>query len=275
MVTIRSVVDPRYAAQRAESKPPKPETYVFAKGEFSRGIAYDSGLERMSFLQMAQMLAVDLKKQNFVPAKSVTNTDLVIVVHWGVTLGRDKGMDEFLFDPDRLRQAAEGMETAQALEEEDPIANSGAVGAAAADFRVEMDIASSMQGSDSVRSATNAELLGLRSAIEKENESLFGSAEADMLRSMIDEERYFIILMAYDGPALRQGKKRRVWITRMSIRAAGVNFHMAIDRMSGAAALLHATPQKRFVMERTKDRKGAVEIGELKVIGESSLPPRQ
>src|SRR5882672_11108056 len=68
LVTVRSVVDPAYAARRAAAGPPRAESYVFNKGKCFNEVPMDRYLERMDFRTIASTLAVDLKKQKFEPA---------------------------------------------------------------------------------------------------------------------------------------------------------------------------------------------------------------
>ena len=255
LVTVRSVADKIYAAKRAATNPPPRETYVFAKGEYSPGNRGDSSLDKIDFQTMALTVATDLKKQNYEPTKNFKTADLVIVMHWGVTLANDKGIAEFLIEPDTLRQAAEAMSAAQETEAADESLESAAIGVAAAataNYRSELLAMRAMIGGNDLRAASNAELLGVASTLSKDDAELSHSTQVEALRTMIDEERYFIILMAYDAAALRNGKKNRVWTTRMSIRSAGVNFPIAIDRMSNAAAFFHGTRQEGVALEVPK-----------------------
>lgn len=53
LVVVRSTADVTYAQRRSATNPPKPETYVFAKGQFFNGITYDRTLLRTPFLRIA------------------------------------------------------------------------------------------------------------------------------------------------------------------------------------------------------------------------------
>ena len=285
LVTVRSVADRAYAARRAAANPPPTETYVFAKGQFSAGVTHDPGLEKLNFMSMARTLAVDLKKQHFEPAKDVGTADVIIVVHWGVTLPNDRGVSLFANDPEAINNARRAVDAAfeqEATEMRDfaaggppPVSTMlGLHESKETDLRRESQLSNMMYAGNESLEQSNAELLGFSSALAKEEDRLlFESALGETLRKMSDEERYFIILMAYDAKELRAGRKHRLWVTRMSIRSAGVNFPMAIDRMSGAAALIHATRQTGIALEIAKDRPGTVKIGELKVIGEAPESP--
>lgn len=282
LVPISAKADPAYVKRRAESNPPKIETYVIAKGQFSAGTTHDSSLEKKDFYSIATMLASDLKKQRYEPAKSLKAADLVIVVHWGVTLSNDKGASLFLPDANALSDSLQNLRNAQDERDAQDAAGGesisralGTVEAAEAAFKTEGQMVSSVYSfSNNLIESTNADLLGFTSTLNAEDDSLFPTTTAYTLKSMIDEERYFIILMAYDANALRSGQKKRLWVTRMSIRSAGVNFTMAIDRMSGVAANFYGTRQNSIAMEESKDRKGTVKIGELKIIGDTPEPSR-
>ncbi len=275
LVTVRSLVDAAYVARHADvAEAPKPETYVFAKGQYFPGVTLDFGMERTSFRMLATTLAADLKKRHYEPTKSVTDADLIIMVHWGVTIPNENGAALFLLDPDVLRQSAIAVEVARQQTQENALLNegssglTGSVAAAESTMRFESNVMSSQYGANEYREYSNAELLGYRTALESSDQSMLETDVSAALHAMVNEERYFIILMAYDGPSMRTGKKKRLWTTRMSIRAAGVNFATAVDRMSSVAAGFNGKPTDGIAMELAKERHGTVQVGEIKVIGE-------
>jgi hypothetical protein len=276
LVTVRSVADFRYAERRAAINPPPAETYVFAKGTFFNGNTHDNTLERMPFMRIAETLAYDLRRQNYYPTRDPKSADLVIIVHWGVTIPNDNDAFMVSLDPNILNDAITAIGVAKEAEAADTFAGEtaralGAVAAAETNFRRSAsDVVGRYERNES-RGSTNAELLGFTAAMNKENKKgLIGETEmARTLREMIDEERYFIVMVAYDGPALCAGKKKRLWTSRISIRAAGVNFAMALDRMSNAAAKFHGSRQEGLLLEYQGDRPGLVKIGDLKVINDS------
>jgi hypothetical protein len=90
---------------------------------------------------------------------------------------------------------------------------------------------------------------------------------------MVNEERYFVILIAYDGPTLRAGKKQQLWVTRMSIRAAGVNFPTALDRMSLVAAHFNGTRQPAIILLDSPKRQGETpKTDPVILIGDTAEP---
>lgn len=280
LVTVRSVVDPAYAARRAATRPPPTETFVVARGQYFNAIPMDSYLERIDFTTIAARLAMDMKPQGFLPAKNFAVADLVLVIHWGVTLANESNGNEFLASGDLLRDAAD--ELAGAHERVDDMSLRGKVDTisevshAEQNLRQQATMLSAATRSVPGRGASNAQLLGFENAMYDEDQKPFTSSLGDTLRLMVNEERYFVIVMAYDARELREGKKRRVWTTRASIRAAGVNFAIALDRLSSTAASYHAVPQSGLVLETSTDRpvkEGTVTIGEIKVLGETAKPP--
>lgn len=271
LVTVRATADADYSLRRSASHPPKPETYVFAKGQYFPGTTYDGTLDKMPFEKIVQILAFDLQRQNYLPTKSLEAADLLIVVHWGVTMGNDRGAALLAFDLDSLRQSVDGVDLARQAVADDASGEMAALGiveAAQAALRSTMQTADQMYQGNDLRAESNAELLGFTATLNAESNSLFESENARMLRAMIDEERYFMIMIAYDAPKFREGKKRKLWVSRMSIRAAGVNFKIAMDRMSNAGGKFFGTRQAQLAIEFLKERKGVVTVGDLKVLEE-------
>ncbi len=270
LVTVRAMADTAYAARRAKESPPPIETYVFAKGTYSEGTTDDRSLRKMTFTQVITTLAPELKQQRYEPAKSLDVADLVLVVHWGATMANDRGGVSFELQlaglPDAMAKVAE----AQKADEDDQSLMThllGAVEAAQADVRTEMAAATSVSGGNDFTASSNAEILGFGSALNDDRNP--DRERGDTLRKMIDEERYYIVVMAYDAKSLRKGNsKKRLWTARLSIRSAGVNFATAVSRMSIAGGAFFGTRQADIVMQPTKDRIGEVKVGDLKVIGE-------
>jgi hypothetical protein len=114
---------------------------------------------------------------------------------------------------------------------------------------------------------SNAELLGFKAALYR-NDNL-----GETLRGMINEERYFVVLIAYDAKALSAGKKRQLWITRLSICAAGLNFPTALDRMSAVGAHFNGTRQPSILLLDSPKRRGELpQVDDVIVIGDTPAP---
>ncbi len=271
LVTVRSEVEPTYAAQRADRGPAAPETFVFSKGRLLNGAGDYADLEKIDFPIVARTFAADLVRAGYRPADS-RSADLVVVVHWGVTAGAERDAALFAYEPDNLRQAQETVEQAKAQATADAgsvnsIQSSGAVSAAEAALRAEASHAASLFGATDFQSTANADLLGFRTVLNANLDSPAPSAAAETLRDMVNEERYFAILVAYDGRAARSGQRRRLWTTRMSIGATGQSFTTGLDRMSHTAAASHGLPQVGILIAAASDRPAPLAVPAASVIG--------
>lgn len=280
MVVVRSSVDAAYNARRTAKNPPPVETYAFIRGKYFNAIPMDRYLERMSFRTICSVLAHDLKEQRYEAASDMMKSDLMLLVHWGVTLENDTRAAQFAHDPGGLQAAADAFEAARAANDdlasqtlESRTLEGVAEAALALKFESSNQLAMHERSEGDLQS--NAQLLGFANSIYEEDRSPFPTSLGETLRLMVNEERYFIIVIAYDGPALREGRKRRLWTTRMSIRAAGVNFAVALDRLSAAGGNFHGRQHSGLAFEAVKDRfrleqtPGKVEIGEMIVVGEA------
>jgi hypothetical protein len=232
-----------------------PESYVFTPGIHFGGSTRDAAQEKMPFLTIAQTLSAGLARQRYLPAKDPANAKLVIVVHWGST--------ETYEDPNRqtnLESLHKELTDYIAQIQQSGIANSGPLNALL-----------SNQQTDAMRQLqfinANAELLGYRRSLLKEGERLFSSEEENTMRSELAEERYFVVLMAYDYQLLKKEKKPRLlWVTRMSVRSPGNNFAEAVPGMTRVAADFFGQQHEDLTRVQTKLPEGKVEIGELKVV---------
>jgi hypothetical protein len=125
----------------------------------------------------------------------------------------------------------------------------------------------------------NAELLGYKRSLNKASQRMFPSEEEITMRAELAEERYFVILMAYDYPMIKKEKKARLlWVTRMSVRSPGNNFTTAMPEMTRVGAGFFGQQRDDISRVRTNAREGRVELGEPRVIGvveenETALPP--
>ena len=232
-----------------------PENYVFTPGIHFGGATRDATQEKMPFLSIAQTLSAGLARQRYLPAKDPAHAKLVIVVHWGST--------ETYEDPNRQTDL-------ESLQKEliDYIAQIQQSGIA---NPAPLNELLSNQQTDAMRQLqfinANAELLGYKRSMLKEGERIFASEEEITMRSELAEERYFVVLMAYDYQLLKKEKKPRLlWVTRMSVRSSGNNFAEAVPGMTRVAADFFGLQHEDLTRVKTKLPEGKVEIGELKVV---------
>jgi hypothetical protein len=114
----------------------------------------------------------------------------------------------------------------------------------------------------------NAQLLGYARALGKERKLLTPSAEELAMSSELAEERYFVILFAYDNHTRQKDKKARpMWITRLSVRSPGNNFTEALPALAKAGAEVFGQQHDDLVRVNAPLGRGSVKLGELEVLG--------
>lgn len=275
LVVARSVASANYLKQRVVDGRPQPQTYVFMPGRYFAGTTRDRTLDGTKFRMIAERLAGDLRRQEFHPAASLAQADLLLVVHWGVTTGSNRDTVSVALGLDNLANIGRETEHAQQqLSEALAAGDPEAIGRAqdnlanlAQDARTEQDL---IRGSQYSGNEDNATLLGLDVELRKEDRNPFGSPLRQSILEMAGEERYFVIVMAYDARALVNTRQmHRVWTLRASIRSAGVNFHQALDRMGNIAGRYFGTKQDGLILDHTGDRRRreSVTLGDLIVLG--------
>jgi len=281
LVVVRSTVTGGYLDKRMMNGQRQPQSYVFMAGRFFPGTTHDNSLQKTSFRTIAERLALDLRQQEFYPAESLAKADLLLIVHWGVTFDNNRDSVAMSMSMENLTNLGAEAEMAQRDWEEarasGDFLESDAAQGRLADLHNQSlstikDITTSQRASDG---EDNATLLGLAVELQKPNVNPFGDERLKTLYDMTLEERYFVIVAAYDAPSLINGKKlKRVWTLRASIRSAGVNFHQALDRMGNIASRYFGTRQDGVTFDYTGDRehKGTVVLKELQILGAVETP---
>ncbi len=235
---------PEFEEKRMGDDGPIPMTYHFLEGKYYGGSIRDKSLETFPLQQIAETLAADMEAQNLFPAPSTEEGDLLILVQWGVTEIEDDWSEMFPED-------------------------SSDVDAEIGEDGVEVETSTNGYGFDDnnmSQTRRNAVLTGIDKALYKKN--LSPSEEYD-LRSLLDEERYFIILVAFDWQLLLKEKKKEVqFITRFSLPSIGTNFTSAVPSLSRAAIPHIGTNLDDLNKTKTQLGWGKGTVGELEVIGE-------
>lgn len=236
---------------------PVAETYVFMEGEHMGGGAKDGSEGRMSFEAMTRVLAENLLKQNYIPTRNVPEARLLIRVFWGTTL---------IYEDPQKQLNVEALNSAlsqySANVEANGIADSGEINSVLSRQATQGNAAN-----DAI--ARNARLLGYQRTLDKLGTRIIATTDEEALRGELSEERYFVVLLAYDYEHLRRTKQARLlWITRLSIRSPGNNFTEALPLL----ALAGAESYGRNVddLQRVKVRSlpgGEVNMPEMKVLG--------
>ena len=131
------------------------------------------------------------------------------------------------------------------------------------EFALSVNEAMDRLGDRSSESA--ARLLGMEDAY-RGHPTIVDSRRRE-LRAMLEEERYFVFLMAYDYPKiLKEGKQTLLWSTRYSMRAAGIPFEAAIKNLNQVAGGYFGKNLKGLENKRVDDT-SSVDVGDIEVVG--------
>ena len=256
-IVVSATAVPNYVRPVDASGKPQPETYIFTQGKFFGGNTKDTRLNQIKFDDILKNLAPSLAKQNYFPTKDVPAANILIMVHWGTTLT--------YVDPQR-EMAADKINTAlndykSAAAENNGDADPGALNALLGD---QANAQSSAQGAI----ARNASLLGYKPTLEKAQTKIYASTSEQTMNEELNEERYFVILMAYDYQQMKKDKKSKLlWATRISVRSPGNNFLEAMPALVEAGANVYGRQVEGLVRVDAGERGGRVDLGELKIMG--------
>jgi len=223
------------------------ETYVFIKGNFYGGDISDRSLQVVTFEDVVGTIADSMKQRNYYPSASPSEGDLLIVVHYGSTSVPQNLQDLFLIDPDDP-YGDQGID-------EDPVIND----------QLYRDLGRLSEfGYENQAGMTNKKL-GIGRALNRKN---INRTEEFDLRVELEDERYFIILMAYDYKKLRTTQEKELlWTTRFSVPSIGTNFEDAYPALARAASSHYGTSLEKYAKTNTHFGTGSIDIGTLETIG--------
>ena len=152
---------------------------------------------------------------------------------------------------------------------------SGAAGAAAAimpsqsdSMTGEMATVAALEEQREQADMRNAQLLGYDSELAQSARTEISTFKLrrDDLMAEIEQNRYFVVLMAYDFQALwKQKKHRLLWVTRMSVRERGGDFAKILPSMVTYSSQFFGQDTNGLVRKPLPE--GRVEIGEPKSLG--------
>ncbi len=276
-VVVVATADPEYTRQKFSGEKPKRETYVVMQGHYFDGLSVDKSIERMSFRHIAEIFAPELGRREYLPAKNPKEADLLIVVHWGTTSPQTSmleltartspTLDTSVVDGIRqakIEQAAATHDVAAGL-----MAERADEGGQARAF----DALSQLTDQISIEqtAANAAQLLGYTRALRQFSQGLGTTADEYTLRHDLREERYFIVLKAYDlhQPTPLGENRRAVWTLHLNMGSPGNNFSGALEKMSITAVNFVGRTTDQVETVTPPPREGKVEIGPLTIIGEA------
>lgn len=244
-----------------------PEYYAFANGGRVNGPMADTTIDKLKFIDVARVVAKPLADRMYLPASDPAATKLLIMVYWGTTTGTKDPSNQAIYDVAQASQAvipppSQPNRTAGGV-------NQAFVGPGSRqtidESSVEMLMLADRQRKET--NLRNAMLLGYDSELAEtaglENTALRGGR--DSLIGDLEDNRYFVVLMAYDFQAAWKEKKHKLlWETRISLRQRGNDFEKRLPEMALNAAKYFGEDTDGLIRNRIPE--GRVEVGEPKVV---------
>ena len=289
VTAVFSRVSNGYERPKAADGSPKREYYALANGTFSPGATADGSIDKVKFPQVAGLVAQFLAAHNYYLAPDAKSADFLLLISWGKTLPfsdsayRANG-DAFYGTVNRASTSTKTVRAAEAAAAHGGPSTRGVDGSASKERMLQQADQEALDGEmfqmkmfeDARRDADeyNARLLGYVDEINRrDTPSRFagaGTSYQDLI-SDIENERYYIVVSAYDfKTAVNTGKRKLLWATRVSIQAEGNKFNEAAAYMMAKASKYFGQNSGRLVQEY--EREGKVTLGELKVIGIEPTP---
>ncbi len=263
ITAVSSRVSSDYVRARQADGSFAPETYAFAKGGAWKGAMTDDSIDKLTFLDVAHIIALPLAGQNYLPSRDPNAAKLLIMVYWGTTRPPGRTNESPTYTNLQIAQSAvntgmmQGLGSSAMASLQDELTT--AIAAVAAENRIrehEDYLNVKMLGYDSWWDATSGEHRGTALAIRRQD-----------LLDEIEEDRYFVVLMAYDFQLLWKEKKHKLlWETRFSIRQRSHEFDKDLPAMAKYASQFFGRDSNGLV--RTEIPLGHVDIGEVKTLGE-------
>ncbi len=277
-VSVRGHVDPGYRRVKLPNGSFKPERYVIANGGKFPGTTRDASFAKVSYPEVAGIVARHLAAQRYFLAQKAKEADLLIAIYWGETSPFGDGTYNQAVDTlgralssTALDQAMEGVVTQPLAERMAGNEGGGITDASNLEYaiaNVEME-----NRNRDLANLNNAKILGYTDAINDRREMMpwadVGGVESDLMAD-VEEERYYVVVVAYDFRALQQENKKAIrWLTRISIGSQGNGFDERLAQMVASAASAFGQQQglhRRFYGDPR------VELGELEYLGVATPP---
>jgi hypothetical protein len=286
IVAVYASVSPDYVRVKLADGSFKAETYAFGEGGLLSGTVKDDSIDKIPFLEVARTIAPTLAAENYVPCKpeNPKQTDLLIMVYWGTTIGTDHTSNSSEYQI--ARAIIPPPMAAKPPTPDGPFANPMVSDPTCSGTRQEADVRtaerSAMDGAlqqsllltasanrrRDKQNAENAMVLGYIQEVKRVQHYQMTALEQlrDDLIDEIEESRYYFVLMAYDFQTLLDQKGRKlVWETRFSIPQRRNRFDHQLSAMAQSASRYFG--QNTEGLLRKSMPVAHVEMGETKSLG--------
>lgn len=269
-----------YKRERLKDGTFKPESYALSNGGRIAGTTSDFTVDKVAYHDVAEMAIRLLAQQSYhYQPRDADQAKLLLVLFWGNTIAEHRTGHEqtqaatalALEAMRRLNQGEDVEGTAPPpITSKTPYATPEE--AAAADTEIKR-----MLRDDKMRERLNehnARLLGYSSDLKEARGVQRWAGGGDHYNDLIadlGESRYYIVILAYDGPELmKKGRKKLLWTTRVSVSSADNRFDDCMAAMLRGAAKHFG--QDRGKLVRSEESKGRVAFGDPKFLGVAKEP---
>ena len=280
IVAVYSSVSPAYVRTAQPGGSFKPETYAFGQGGDWGGPMNDATIDRLGFLDIARLIAPSLAAQNYLPSpsKDPDKTDLLIMVYWGTTNGTNGAasspeyqiaqtiMPQPLPPPPIMTSAGVQGGAPNSTGSLQQYAVLSAAHDSALEQAWEMTHMANQQRDRQNRN--NAMILGYLPEMNRVADyemTALHQVKQDIVDD-VEENRYFVVLLAYDFQTLWQHKQRKMlWETRFSLPERHNDFGKELGTMAQYASRYFGKDSDGLIRKPLPEVR--VIIGEPKFIG--------
>lgn len=253
-VAVRAEATKEYTLARALDKTKKVQTYHLIKGMYLGGNEANEELDEMDFLEIAEHIQLNLRRQKYFPEEDPAAGDLLIMVHYGASF--------YIDDP-------ENPDERDVFDINDYLPPVRAASGEVYDFELSKKALPKLMGTVLPSDRNLLEELYFRTRILGMDDVFsldVTDYESSVQVQLSNEGRYFIILTAFDLPLLKKGEKKVLWTTRYSIRRIGQSYAQALKELNIVAGFYFGKNIKGLISKRATD-KSIVEFGEIEVLG--------
>jgi len=273
IAAVSSRVSKDYVRSRTANGAFAPEAYVFAQGGAWKGARQDASIDKLSFLDVAHTIAVPLAEQNYLPARDPKATRLLIMVYWGTTRAPENANASAEYA--NLQTAEDQLSASQMdLGPPPPLRGAGSIRPhKPAEEEQASNAQAAVEAEDRMREQDdyiNVKMLGYDSWWEESAGDKRGTAfelERQDLLSEIEQDRYFVVLLAYDFQLLYKERKHKLlWETRFSMRQQNHEFDRDLAAMARYASQYFGQDSHGLLHKEIP--LGRVDIGAVRSLGE-------
>ena len=246
----------------------QPEGYVFGKGGYAGGDRTDKSIDKMGFLEIAHTIAGPLARQKYLPSTQPAATRLIIMVYWGTTRAPENASGSQAYQNLEAAHASVGQLPTNSMGQSQVPTNPAQLAKFEAESAALMAVLAENRMRDNADRRT-AMLLGYNSwwneTIDAPKGSPLDLHKRDMMAEL-EEDRYYVILMAYDFQLLWKEKKHKLlWETRFSVSEHHREFDKDLGAMTQFASQYFGRDSNGLTHGQLPE--GNVEIGEIKSLG--------